>query len=458
MPAVAHIAAAGALCIALANCRPGPVEPPTGLLISNLRVFDTSSGTFSDPMGVLLRDGRIASMGAPGELGEPEDQIDAGGGFALPGLWDSHVHLSPLSLSGADSLKTELARFVQSGVLYVRDLGGPLEVVASMRDQVSAGTLVGPDIYFSGPLAERPPLEWRHLNEKLPGFTVPIESESQVDSLIGSVAGAGGSFLKVFGKWDRRLFHELVRRAEKAGLQVVVDPGPPFFQDISIDTALGAGVTSIEHAHSAWRSALRPDLQATHDRLAAGRDMAARGAFFSRVVPLGLESIDLEALRALGDRLNAAGAYFCPTLRVAEAWRTAPPPFPDLPTVEDRLRFWNHFADVAARITQELAGRGVRLLVGHDGMDSSGTVQEMELLVERGVSPADVLRAATTHPARWMRQEDDAGSLAAGMRADLVIVDGDPLRDMSTLRSPVLVIQSGTVRHKAASFEAANLR
>jgi hypothetical protein len=311
-------------------------DRPAGLLISNVHVFDASSGAFSEPAGILIRDGRIHAVGPSHELAKPEKEIDARGAFALPALWDSHVHLSVRTLEGSDAVRETLEGFVQAGVLYVRDVGGPLDVIAPMRDLVRAGDVVGPAVFFSGPLAERPPLLWGAHNQKLPGFTVPIESEAQVDSLVTSVARAGGAFVKTFGKWDVDLFRRLVRLAGEADLEVVVDPGAPFFQDIPIDVALAAGVSSIEHAHTAWQSALPAGLKAKHDSLATGTDPAARVAFINEVGPLGLDALDLDSLRTLADRMTAAGAYFCPTLQVPEAWRTAHPVASGLRPAESR--------------------------------------------------------------------------------------------------------------------------
>jgi hypothetical protein len=419
-----------------------------GLLISNVPVFDAASGTFSQPTGILIRDGRIHAVGSPRELGRPQEEIDGRGAFALPGLWDSHVHLDFTSLEGPDAVRKTLEGFVNAGVLYVRDVGGPLEGIAAIRDRVRTGAVVGPEIFFSGPLAERPPLFWAHYNEKLPGLTVPIESETDVDSLVASVARAGGSFVKAFGKWELDLFKRLVRLARENGLEVVFDPGAQFFQAVPVDVALAAGVTSIEHAIFAWQSALTPALKVKHEAAASATDRTARVAFANEVIPLGVETLDPDVVRALGDRMAAAGAYFCPTLQVAEAWRVAHPAFPG-PGPENPDRHWSGLADVATRTTQVLAERGMKLLIGQDGADPAGTIREMELLVRIGIPPADVLRAATLHPAQWLKREHEIGTLEVGRRADLVIIGTDPLRDMTALRSPRLVLQGGSVRRRS---------
>jgi cytosine/adenosine deaminase-related metal-dependent hydrolase len=399
-------------------------------------VFDVQTGTFSAPSGILIRGGEIHAVGSGSELGEPERTLDAGGAFALPGLWDSHVHITAMTLAGDDSVRTNLSGYVRQGVLYLRDVGGHLQTLRSLRDRIRSGDLMGPEILFAGPMTERPPLTWGAYNRDFPGYAVPIEIPADVDSLVASVARAGGSHLKVFGAWDPGLFRRAVRLAHERGLKIVVDPGLPFFQDIPFDTALAAGAKSLEHGHTPWQTVLPPDLKEIHDRLQAGTDEDATVDFRLRTVVLGREAIDFAALRALGDRMVASGAYFCPTIRVMEEeWR-------------GQGDTWDGLAAAAVEMTRALAERGVSLLVGSDGdpRDATATIREMELLVGLGVPPAQVLRAATINPARWIGRDDEIGSLTSGMKADLILVDSDPLQDMRVLRSPVLVMQDGVVR------------
>jgi imidazolonepropionase-like amidohydrolase len=441
---VLRLAVSSLLLTVSAGCR--ETERPFGLLISNVHVFDAETGTFSEPSAILIRGEEIHSVGLPDELAKPEQIIDGGGAFALPGLWDSHVHLSAMTLASNDSVRTHLESYVRQGVLYVRDVGGQLEALARLEDRVASGEFLGPEIYFAGPLAERPPLRWEAFNEEQPGYTVPIETESQVDSLVATVARAGGTHVKAFRNWDPDLFRRLVRRAHSAGLKVVVDPGRPFFPDIPIDSVLALGVTSIEHAYSPWQAVLPAGLMERRDSLTSEADGDARRAFRQETVMLGVEAIDVEALRALGDRMVEADAYFCPTLTVWEDNRDGGP-IPGL-TSEEATRLWNGLADASSAMTRVLAERGVTFLTGSDEDDPLGVAREMEVLVAAGVDPAHVLQAATLHPARWIGEETEIGSLAAGKRADIVVVAGDPLLEMSVIRNPVLVIQNGTVRHR----------
>ena len=304
------------VCLSAA-CDNSQAGPPLGTILLNVRVFDAESGNFTEPTGLLIRAGRVHETGPSESLPIAADTLDAAGGFALPGLWDSHTHLAFLTLGGEDSLAIALEEFARAGILYVRDVGGPLEVISSISQRVSTGELPGPEIFFSGPMLERPPLHWAQFNEQLPGFTVPVESAEDVDRLVEEVSAAGGSFLKVFNKWDLDLFPRILRRAEERGLGVVLDPGPPVFQSISVDTALALGATSIEHAFAPVLSVLAPDLRRLHDSLALSSGQQGVQAFLGEVfAPAGMEAIDGAALRRLGQRWAESGAFHCPTLRV----------------------------------------------------------------------------------------------------------------------------------------------
>ena len=182
------------------------------LTLHDVYVFDVGRARFSERTDVVIRDGIIAKIGAA----EPNDgatRIDGHGAYLLPAFWDSHVHLAFATLMGGDSLADLLRSFVEHGVLHVRDVGGPTTVLARLRDDVQSGRLLGPEIFFAGPMAEHSPVYWEPNNRIMPGFTVPIDRAEQVDSLVDSVAAAGGSDLKAFGKWDLQLLRRLVTEA-----------------------------------------------------------------------------------------------------------------------------------------------------------------------------------------------------------------------------------------------------
>ncbi|HSM60925.1 MAG TPA: amidohydrolase family protein [Longimicrobiales bacterium] len=437
---------AALLAAALPAC--GPPSPPEGttLLLTDVLVLDVRAGAFGEPTDVAIGGDRILRIGRVAPPDPELARIDGEGAFLLPALHDGHVHLSFLRTLGDSALADTLRAFVRQGVLHVQDMGGPLDVIGEMSRRVASGEIVGPRISFSGPMAEKPPLQWARYNEVLPDFTVPMETAADVERLVTSVADAGGSHLKAFGKWDLSLFRRLLDLGRERGLEVVLDPGAPLFQDVPVDTALALGVRRMEHGFAAWQSVLRADLRERLDSLAAEGDRSAWPAFATEVFTSGAASVDSARLGRVAEAWATSGTYFCPTLNVLDAWRREPPPLPFSSDEEDVRPYWTGMADGADLLTSTLAGAGVRLLVGQDGMASTGAVVEMGNLVRVGLSAADAIRAATWNAAEWAGELDDHGSVDVGKRADLVLVREDPLEDVGRLTDPWAVVQGGVVR------------
>lgn len=415
----------------------GPSSPPEGttLLLTDVRVLDVRAGTFGEPTDLAVGGDRILHIGRV-DAGDPSlPRVDGEGAFLLPALHDGHVHLAFPAAQGDSAVADTLRAFVKRGVLHVQDMGGPLDVVGALSRRVASGELIGPHISFAGPLAEKPPLDWGPYNEVLPGFTVPMETEADVERFVSSVAEAGGSHVKAFGKWDLGLLRRLLDRAGERGLEVVLDPGAPLFQDVPVDTALALGIRRIEHALAVWQSALLPGLKARHDSLRArGPEPDVWPEFAEAVLRSGVESVDVTRLERMAAVWAASGAYFCPTLNVVENGRGQPEPR------------WGAMADAGELFTAMLATAGVPLVVGQDGFRSTGVVEEMGHLVDAGISSADAIRGATWNAAAWAGELDSLGSVDVGKRADLVLVRRNPLEDVGRLRDPWAVVQGGIVR------------
>jgi hypothetical protein len=244
--------------------------------------------------------------------------------------------------------------------------------------------------------------------------------------------------VKVFGKWDLGLLRSLLVDARQKGLAVILDPGPPFYQDVPVDTALALGIRRIEHAFAPWQVVLKEGLATTHDSLKAlgMTPMNPAGApFFDTLVSRGVESIDRARLDAVVRAWAETDTYFCPTLGVLERNRGS--------------QAGTSFADVGHLVVATAARSNVRLLVGQDGISPAHTVEEMIVLAAAGVPVAEVIKAATWYPAMWLGQSDGIGSVAAGKRADLIFTEGNPLDDLSSLDTPGAVIQGGVVRRES---------
>jgi imidazolonepropionase-like amidohydrolase len=424
------------------------------ILLVNVQVFDVNTGTMTPPQDVLIDKGFIAEIGRVNSAKDAE-RIDCTGMYAIPGLFDCHTHLAELTTAGEDSLRVQLKGFVTRGVLQVRDVGGPVDVLSKMSRRIADVELVGPEMFYTGPMLESGELTWGDRNKELPGFTVAIDSARDVDSLLPELARQGACMIKTFNRIDQQLYRHLVEVALRCSLKIVHDPGEPLFNCVPMDVALDMGVTSIEHAKAPWPVVLKDSLREIHDKL-IGPDAnpMAQMSLMVEIARLGVESVSLERLRELGRKMREKGAYLCPTLNVLSnlddvaieqvkaqmGVDSVPPPVLEMIQTQTKA-----MRDVSRLFVREFAKDSVAMLVGQDGDDPTATLSEMKALQENGVTQAEILRGATIYPAKWLGVDGRLGSIAVGKQANLFVVRKDPLVDIGNLDSIFVVVQDGRI-------------
>ncbi|MFC2165960.1 amidohydrolase family protein [Acidobacteriota bacterium] len=421
-----------------------------GLILKNVQVLDVYKGKMSSPQNILIEGDRIKSVGPDIDFSqEGIQQIECAGKFAVPGLFDCHTHLAFLTTMGKTTLKSVLAKFVHNGVTQVRDVGGPITVLHDLSQATSSGEMLGPEFFYTGPMLEKPPLNWEEHNKILPGFTVPVDSKEEVDRIIPELIAGGAQLVKTFNKFDLDVYEYLLVQARKHSLRVVHDPGRPMFQSVPMDKAIDLGITSIEYAMALWSVSLKDELKDEHDRiLAEGDNEPARKTFMAKLTKLGLDSVSTDKLEKIIDKMLANDVYSCPTLYVIElmARQSLPKDTPKEES-EQRKKFFSVLMEVGPYFVGEMAKRKVKILVGQDNMNPMGTLVEMRLLSDCGMDESEVIKGATLYPARWLGEEDRLGSITPGKQANISIVDKNPLEDIKNIRNPYMVIKNGKIAH-----------
>ncbi|HEX7306682.1 amidohydrolase family protein [Lentzea sp.] len=367
--------------------------------IVNAKVFDGAGGR--DWTSVRFADGVITECSAVSLAREGDAVVDAGGGTVLPGLVDTHVHLVP----GA------LAQSLTFGVTTVLDMFSKPEVVAAAKDQARSGNGVA-DVRSSGIGATAPGGHPSVMYAPFPTVTGPGEAEQFVEARIAESSDHLKVFSGVGGLWpalDSATITALVAAAHARGLVVVGHVSSV----AGVEQVVSAGADVVAHVPA--DAALPQDLV---ERIAAAG--IAVGPTLATVentlgVPGGAAvAADPRLAEALGDgwvRRLTAGAP-----------KLGGPPYA---RAEENVR--------------RLAEAGVTVLAGTDA-PNPGTVfgaslhRELELLVRCGLNPARALAAATSAAARVFGLTD-RGRVAPGLRADLVLVSGDPLTDITATRA-----------------------
>lgn len=436
--------------------RESAVNEPINLAIVGGVLIDGYGGIPLQNSVILISKNRIVAVGQVGILDVPStaEVIDSNGKTVMPGLWESHGHLFHVAEGDPDRFPTEfLSRApdvmaavakisLLSGITTFRDTGGPVESQLELKKQIESGAIMGPRLFLAGPI----------LRQSTPGKT-----SGDTEYLINSVETArrstqkvialGVDQIKVYGFWDRDILEAITQTAHDAGLGVDAD-----VRHINAyKTAIEAGVDRLHHVFTA-------------DALSNYSDddirLMIRGA----------------RPTAMGPSANILrGPYILPTIEMRNAYvrMVSFPESLDHPRfseqypadIYDHLRkTWENPSaipwGVGAPERIKVAKRKLKAFIEAGGRDQlvAGTdagapfnfhsplTREMENLHEAGLTAMETIQSATLRPAQMQGVERDLGTVSKGKFADMIIVDGDPLQDITLLQHKIVtVIKDGKV-------------
>jgi imidazolonepropionase-like amidohydrolase len=395
------------------------------------------------PDAVIVVDGdRIVAAGPRAKVTIPRGatNVDATGGFVIPGLWDMHAHVEQVEQD---------AVYLAAGVTTVRDMGNIHDFITGMRDAIEAGKGLGPRIIVDGLVDGDGP---RALG------TVHIASREQIAPTLDRLKKAGCPEVKIYSSIPPALVPAIVTYAHAHGMRVVghVPEGMTSTQ------AVAAGYDSISHVTYLFDALFPSDTRRT----------LSREQYLSRVASIDLASPPMTKLL---DQIASHRVYVDDTIALEEQiWHTMdddakrepgiatlPPELvatlggvpPQLASPADGA-FQKALALVA-----ELHKRGVRVVAGTDiTVPGHSLHRELELYVKAGFTPMEALQAATLVPAQVMRLDKDLGTVQPGKRADLVVLGGDPLADITNVRKTKLVVARGKAYDPSSLWKLVGFR
>lgn len=414
--------------------KPAPVSP--AVLIDNVRLVSMAPDApeAEETMAVLVVNGVIEDIGAAGSLASSAEDVvvmDGAGKTLMPGLIDAHVHVWD---------EAELAGYLAHGVTGVRNMSG-MPFHLPLQQRIEEGRILGPDFVTTGPILNSPGANQQD-NHQI------VVTGEEARAAVAKQYDEGYRALKVYSNLRRDAYDAIMDEASKRGMSVsghtpegVREDGMPYDKpfDIAFEETLSRGFTTIEHVESIVWHGLR-------------------------------DALDEEAMRALAEKIAASGEAVTPTLiahanlvRVAES-KGVYLNRPGAETVNPLYRmldkgtfdFWSRMdpapreaprAAFYLKATKALYDAGVPLVAGTDAgiftnIPGSAMTRELELLVEAGLSPYEALQTATVNSAKVLGF-DKTGVIAPGYRANLVLLDGDPLSDVGAVENPSAVMIRG---------------
>ncbi len=378
------------------------------VVIHDVSVVNTVNGTIEPHRDILVRGDRIADI-KPAV--KPAHTLIR---YAIPGLWDMHVHLW-----FADP---QFPQYLAAGVTGLRDMGSDFARVKGWRAQIKVGKLTGPRIItcgppLSGPMAEPDP--------KLPTIIVRDANDGRraFDTLDDKL---NVDFIKVLSNVPANAFFAVSEYSRHWGHRIVGHLPDEVPARLAADARMG----SMEHLFG-----LALACSSREDELREGRRVA-------------LENKDYDALPKINDEIRDSydekkASQLFEKFRIYDVMQTPTLTMLKRMTEKDEAAYTR-----MEHLVRDMNRAGVPILAGTDTGDS-GTVpgvelhKELELLVDAGLTPAEALRAATLTPARLMRKDDTLGAIKPGAYADLVLLSANPLTDIRNLRKISAVMVSG---------------
>ncbi|HYJ29700.1 MAG TPA: amidohydrolase family protein, partial [Allosphingosinicella sp.] len=426
--------------------------PGRPVAFTGVRMFDSVAGRFLDNRTIVLDGARIAAVGETGRVRVPAGAqvIDGTGRTLLPGIWDAHAHIS------SDAVGVML---LSMGMTSARDPGGEVDATVRRRERIARGELLFPTVFSSVLIDGAGPLQAQG--------GVSVSSAAEAIAAVRAAHGRGFTGVKFYTSMRPEWLRPAVAEARRLGLHVHGHiPATMRPRDV-----IEAGYNEITHINFVMMQAMPDDVVNQSNGL-----MRFQGpGRHARNVDLAAEP-----MRSLIAEMARRRIVVDPTLAVFEGGYGAEPrdlspaysPFIGTmpPATERSFRGGGfllpegvtrqHYRESFARLA-ELVGAlhraGVPIVAGTDGSGLE-LIRELELYVRAGMSPAEALQAATIRPAQLVGAASRTGSITVGKEADLVLVDGDPSRDISAMRRTLWVVSDGRVMNADALREAAGFR
>jgi imidazolonepropionase-like amidohydrolase len=419
----------------------------TVVAFKNVSVIPMDSERVLEGQTVVVKDHRIADIGAGGDIDIPAGAhvVDGTGRFLMPGLSDMHVHVF-----GAEN---DLLVYLANGVTTIRTMGGDPPAILEWRDQIKAGTRVGPSIWAWNPMFENQDEDWEWGTERATrGGKTFVHTPEEAEQLVTEMAALGVDGIKSHYVLSQEIFQAFVDSADQYGLPFdghapsthANCPDNPADKPICVcarpecwDDFRSMGAPALAHVEELIKMVALSDesLRVASDESIRqiAQDAAADDLWVTSTVYMFRsivdQAADLEGMLAALPEIQ----YVHPDVFENMGWGAGY--YVDLGS---RPYYPNYLASQEDMLLA-LNDSGALLMSGTDA-PSAGVVpgfsmhDELETMADVGLSPYDVLRTSTYNPALYLGELDEFGTVETGKRADLVLLEANPLEDIANTR------------------------
>lgn len=421
--------------------------PKADLIIRNARLFDPRDLSVTPGTSVLVRGERIVRVAPDAAMKPTADAeiIDARGGFLMPGLWDNHQHFSEETGGALD---------LANGVTSARDMGNDTEEFPKRVARYNEGTELGPRVLKAG-IIDGP-------GEFAGPTKTRVETVEQAVQAVDWHADHGYVQMKIYSSIKPELVPVIAERSHARGMRV--SGHVPAF--MSARHFVENGADEIQHFNFIELNFLFPDVKETRNR-----DRFIKVAEHAREF-----TPDKPEVREFIQFLKKHRTVLDPTMNVFEALFSGDPSavtpgleeivprFPPqvrrgmrsgaLEVPPDKANAYREAFPAMLRLLKAVHDAGVTIIPGTDALPGYSLHHELDLYTRAGIPPAEVLRMATLTSAEVMGVNKDLGTIAAGKLADMILIEGDPTKNIRDSRNITTVTKGGKVYDPAAIEKA----
>ena len=423
-----------------------PAGVDTSVVFENVTVIPMDNERVLEEQTVVIEDGRIAAMGLSGEVEIPTDAhiVDGEGRFLITVLSDMHMHTF--------GCENDLLVYLANGVTTIRILGVDPPAILEWRDQIRAGTRVGPSIWAWWPSIENGywgDPEWVREFQTSGGETY-VHTPEEAEQLVAEMAALGVDGIKSHGVNSTEIFLALQESAAKHGLPIdghaphdhancPSNPDCVLDRSDSWDDFRTMGAPALAHLEELVKMVDLVDVdtrQASDESIRQmAQDAADDGLWVTTTLYLmrsiADQAADLEGTLAAMPEVK----YVHPTVFDTKKWG----PGENYYVAVGSRPSWPGYLAAQEKMLPALNDYGGLLMSGTDAslavlVPGFSLHNELETMVDVGMSPYDVLKTSTYNPALYLGQLEEFGTIEVSKRADLVLLEANPLEDIANTR------------------------
>ncbi len=452
----------------------GQLRTTANTIIQNVTVIDAVSGARS-AQDVYISGGLVQSVVAAGQSTSSMGQIvDGTGKFLIPGLWDAHVHLA---YDPQIDYRTFFPLSLAHGITSLRDTGGHLDLLAPAIEAART-TENTPDFYFSGPLIDGENRVYDGSSPFSPNLSVGAATAAEAEAYVDEFVAAGASFVKAYEMLEPDVFVAVAARAKTHGIRVAAHV--PL--SMTAEEAIQAGGADFQHMRNvefscaADPAVLQADRQAMLEEGKDGPGSSLRTSIHNSQRNEVIKSLTAGSCDNLIEEMANAGVSQTPTLVVAsfftrrlyegakwrETFEMMPPSVRDAWLARSKRLMGrasneegDRYVSWIESMLPRLLAKGVPIMAGTDApigylTPGIGLHEELAMLVDAGLAPLEALGAATYAPAAFFGKTDSMGTIGTGMKADLVLLDANPLENIRNTTAIRAVFKNGKYLDRVA--------